>query len=102
MSMTSATFNPFQTSGNWLHQDGEAARTISETTDSPGSTLTPYSMAAGDTFLGYFLAAIDTGKHVPEALRLASAAAALQVTRKGAADAIPTRAEVDDFLAQRA
>ena len=57
---------------------------------------------AGDTFLGYFLAAIDTGKHVPEALRLASAAAALQVTRKGAADAIPTRAEVDAFLAQRA
>jgi len=32
-------------------------------------------------------------------LRLASAAAALQVTKTGAAAAIPTRAAVDDFLA---
>jgi ribokinase len=34
---------------------------------------------------------------IPEAIRLATRAAALQVTRPGAADAIPTRAEAEAF-----
>lgn len=54
---------------------------------------------AGDTFTGYFAAALDQGADIPAALRLASAAAALKVTRAGAGDAIPTRAEVEAFLA---
>lgn len=53
---------------------------------------------AGDTFAGYFAAALDEGQDAADALRLASAAAALQVTRPGAADAIPSRAEVHAFL----
>lgn len=53
---------------------------------------------AGDTFAGYFAAARDAGADHAAALRLAAAAAALKVTRPGAADAIPTRAEVDAFL----
>lgn len=53
---------------------------------------------AGDTFLGYFLACVDGGSSIPEALSLASAAAAIQVTRLGAANAIPFRNEVDQFL----
>ncbi len=53
---------------------------------------------AGDTFAGYFAAARDQGAPHAAALRLAAAAAALKVTRAGAADAIPTRAEVDAFL----
>ncbi|MEM0923704.1 MAG: ribokinase [Pseudomonadota bacterium] len=53
---------------------------------------------AGDTFLGSFLAALDLGQSERDALRWAAAAAALQVTRPGAADAIPTQAEVDRFL----
>ena len=53
---------------------------------------------AGDCFSGYFLAALDEGRDVPEALNLASAAAALQVTRHGAATAIPTLDEVTKFL----
>ncbi|MDM7459863.1 MAG: ribokinase [Paracoccus sp. (in: a-proteobacteria)] len=53
---------------------------------------------AGDTFVGYFAAALDEGSPIAAALRLAAAAAALQVTRHGAADAIPTRAEVETFL----
>ena len=57
---------------------------------------------AGDTYLGYFLAANDRGMPVAEAMRLAAAAAAVQVTRPGAAEAIPTAAEVDAFLAARA
>lgn len=55
--------------------------------------------AAGDTFAGYFAAALDQGRDVPSALSLASAAAALKVTKAGAADAIPARDDVDVFLA---
>lgn len=54
--------------------------------------------AAGDTFAGYFAAGIDQGLSVQAAMRLGSAAAAIKVTRKGTADAIPMRAEVDVFL----
>lgn len=57
--------------------------------------------AAGDTFAGYFAAALDEGAALPAALRLAAAAAALKVTRQGAGDAIPTRAEVEAFLADQ-
>ena len=56
---------------------------------------------AGDTFLGVFLAARDGGAAPEVALRQAAAAAALQVTRPGAADAIPTAGEVAAFLAER-
>ena len=57
---------------------------------------------AGDTFLGYALAGIDAGLPLDQALRRASAAAAIQVTRPGAAEAIPLAREVADFLADRA
>ena len=56
---------------------------------------------AGDTFLGSFLAARDGGAEPKAALRQAAAAAALQVTRPGAADAIPGSDEVAAFLAER-
>lgn len=57
--------------------------------------------AAGDTFTGYFAAGIDQGLGVEDAMMLGSAAAAIKVTRKGTADAIPARAEVDVFLKNR-
>lgn len=50
---------------------------------------------AGDTFLGYFLGGVAKGMAVPEILEWASKAAALAVTKPGAAEAIPTAAEVD-------
>jgi ribokinase len=53
---------------------------------------------AGDCFLGWFLAWRDAGAEPPAALRQAMAAAALQVTRPGAGEAIPTAAEVEAFL----
>ncbi len=53
---------------------------------------------AGDTFAGYFAAARAEGAPHAAALRLAAGAAALKVTRPGAADAIPTRDEVEVFL----
>ena len=46
--------------------------------------------AAGDTFTGYFLASIARGEPPRDALRLASAASALAVSRKGAAVSIPS------------
>ena len=54
--------------------------------------------AAGDTFCGYFLAWLAQGEPVAQALRAASAAAALAVSRPGAAPSIPQREEVLDFL----
>jgi ribokinase len=53
---------------------------------------------AGDTFLGYFLAALDLGRSAKDALTFASAASAIQVTKVGAAVAIPTADEVETFL----
>jgi len=53
--------------------------------------------AAGDTFAGYFAAGLDQGMDVKVAMQLGSAAAGLKVTRKGTADAIPMRVEVNEF-----
>lgn len=50
--------------------------------------------AAGDTFSGYFLEGILSGMKPKEALRLASKAASIAVSRKGASSSIPKRKEV--------
>ena len=50
---------------------------------------------AGDTFLGYLLAGLDRGGGVERSMRLAAAAASIQVTRPGAINAIPTMDEVE-------
>lgn len=54
--------------------------------------------AAGDTFNGALAIALAEGQAVPGALRFATAAAALAVTRIGAQASIPPRAEVETFL----
>ena len=53
---------------------------------------------AGDTFLGNFVTGIAEGMAPAEALRLAAAAAAIAVSRKGAATSIPTREETQRLL----
>ncbi len=55
--------------------------------------------AAGDTFTGYYLASISRGDAMETALRLASAAAAISVTRHGASPSVPVLAEVEEWLA---
>jgi len=50
--------------------------------------------AAGDTFIGYFVAEYTRGNDLESAVRFASRAAAICVTRPGAADSIPKRVEV--------
>jgi ribokinase len=54
---------------------------------------------AGDTFTGYFLCEHLRGAPPAEALRMASAAAAVAVSGIGAAPSIPTRERVEGFLA---
>ena len=53
---------------------------------------------AGDTFTGYFTVAFYGGLSPAEALRRASAAAAVTVSRMGAAGVIPTKEETEAFL----
>ena len=68
----------------------------------PAFAVTPQdTTGAGDTFLGAFMAEFLLSHHPAEALRFASAAAAIQVTRAGAAPAIPTRTETREFLKER-
>jgi ribokinase len=50
--------------------------------------------AAGDTFIGAFAVEYASGSPVAEALRFASAAAAIAVTREGAQSSVPARDEV--------
>ncbi len=52
---------------------------------------------AGDTYTGYFLAGLAEGRSIRECMRRGSIAAAIAVTRAGAACSIPTREEVDRF-----
>lgn len=49
---------------------------------------------AGDTFTGYFLAGVVQNRPIPEILEFASRASSLEITRPGAAQSIPTAAEV--------
>jgi ribokinase len=56
---------------------------------------------AGDCFVGSLAAEIAGGSSMQPALRFASAAAALCVTRPGAGPSMPTRTEVEGFLAER-
>lgn len=51
--------------------------------------------AAGDTYTGYFIASITRGLSVPEAMKMASKAAGISVSRMGAARSIPKSEEVE-------
>lgn len=55
--------------------------------------------AAGDTFTGYFVACLANGMEPGECLMLASRAAAVAVSKPGAAPSIPTMDEVKRFFA---
>ena len=55
----------------------------------------------GDVFHGAYAAALLAGAPAPEAIRFASAAAAIKATRSGGQLGIPDRATVERFLAQR-
>jgi ribokinase len=54
--------------------------------------------AAGDTFCGSLAVSLAEGKELEDAVRFATAASALTVTRLGAQPSIPWRSEIDKFL----
>ncbi|MBO6258899.1 MAG: ribokinase [Succinivibrio sp.] len=54
------------------------------------------STGSGDTFTGFLLTALTEGQPVEKAMRLAACAAAISVTRNGAASSIPSREEVEN------
>lgn len=57
--------------------------------------------AAGDVFNGALAVALEENKNIKEAIRFASAAAGISVTRKGAQSSIPNREEVEEFLKEK-
>ncbi len=64
-----------------IHQEGFKVEAIDTT-------------AAGDTFIGFFIASLSSGLQVNEALRIGCRASSICVTRPGAADSIPFIDEV--------
>ena len=58
-------------------------------------TKTVDTTAAGDTFTGFFIGAVSSGKDIKTALEMASKASSIGVSRKGAAESIPTLQEVE-------
>ncbi len=56
------------------------------------------SVAAGDAFNGALAASLAAGKDLSQAVRIASAAGALAVTRFGAQDSMPFKEEVEALL----
>ena len=56
---------------------------------------------AGDTFCGALAVALAEAQPLDDALKFASAAAALAVTRPGAQPSLPWRAQVDAFLTEK-
>lgn len=55
---------------------------------------------AGDAFCGALAAALAEHQILEDAIRFAQAAAAISVTRKGTAPAMPNRTEIEEFLRQ--
>ncbi|MCC5969933.1 MAG: ribokinase [Pararhodobacter sp.] len=81
--------------------DGADWTSAEATFHAPAPKVTPVdTTGAGDCFTGTLAAAIDQGMTPEQALRQATSAAALQVTREGTAEAMPTQEEVADFLSR--
>jgi sugar/nucleoside kinase (ribokinase family) len=78
----------------WLDE----AQNLQQTPAFPVHTVD--TLGAGDVFHGAFALAITENQDLREALRFASAAAALKCTRFGGAFAAPQRAEVSALLNQ--
>ena len=79
--------------GAWYREDGEPTHQSGFAVDVVDTT------GAGDTFNGALAVFLHEG--LPQAVRKACAAAALSVTRLGAQGGMPTRAELDAWLADR-
>lgn len=78
-----------------LGEQGAWYRSSSEIFAVPAErVLAVDTTAAGDTFIGYFLAGLAAGVSARQAMERATRAAALCVTRAGAMDSIPAASEL--------
>lgn len=73
---------------------GETVEVAAFTVDAVDTT------AAGDTFIGYCLAGLQSSLPIEQVLRQACAASAICVTKPGASTAIPTISQVTAFMEQ--
>lgn len=80
--------------GAWVFESGQAALHVP-----PRAVQAVDTVGAGDAFNAGLCVALAEGATLAQAARFASSAAALATTRRGAAVAMPTRAEVDRLLA---
>jgi len=85
--------------GVWLSQQGDVDEAHSELVAGFTVDVTD-TTAAGDTFNAGLVTAMLEGKTLLDSIRFAHAAAAISVTRFGAQTSIPSRKEVDAFLAR--
>lgn len=74
-------------SGNWIATPAFSVSSVDST-------------AAGDTFIGAFVASYFAGTELKESLRYATAASALAVSTAGAYDSIPAQNSIRSFLNQ--
>ena len=77
--------------GSFLYQDGKGVIIPAHKVAAVDTT------AAGDVYNGALCAAIAEGMALEDALRFATKAAAISVTRPGAQPSVPSREEVDNF-----
>lgn len=82
-----------------LGKNGSIYSDGTDTVKQPSFKADPVdTTGAGDTFTGYFTAMISKGKTATEALKTASAAAAIATEKQGAASSIPPIANVMDRI----
>ncbi|WAH38391.1 ribokinase [Alicyclobacillus dauci] len=88
--------------GSWkTDDDGEIGQGIHVVSQSAFDVPVVDTTAAGDTFVGALAAVRSACSDTSKALRFAAAASGLAVTKMGAQSSIPTRRDVEMFLAER-
>ena len=95
-----------QTAANWvavtMGPEGVAYLDKGEIRHIPAFAVTAVdTLGAGDTWHGAFALALAEGQAEPEAIRFASAVAAIKCTRFGGRTGAPGRREVEQFLGER-
>lgn len=79
--------------GAWLVSSGQTSQVNAYKVDVVDTT------AAGDAFIGGFASALLRGRELKEAVKYANACGALAATKFGAQPSLPTKEEVEKFIA---